>query len=369
MRGATQRCLKADADVRAAAVATGLADHLATCLITCLASFLAVGLMAWLALTSAVTAVADERPKLSLPIACMPHKTCFIQNYVDIDPSKEAHDFGCGTGTYDKHTGTDFRVLSIEATKAGVPVLASADGTVKAVRDGVSDILMREAKGQDYKGRECGNGVIIDHGQGWETQYCHMKQGSLRVSVGQAVKRGEPLGNVGYSGMADFAHVHLSVRHAGKVVDPFHPDGINGACLRDGKTSGLWAPSEIAAFPYRNGEIIQAGFAAGPLDHNALETDHTRVASPTPASPALIFYGRLLNLLADDRVRITIIGPGGPLVEELTEALERPKATYTAYAGKKLRGATWTPGRYTGQVEIVRDGAVVAASVGELMLR
>ncbi|MES1180171.1 MAG: hypothetical protein ABUL43_03140, partial [Hyphomicrobium sp.] len=29
---------------------------------------------------------AGEAPLLSLPIACQPHKTCFIQTYVDDDP-------------------------------------------------------------------------------------------------------------------------------------------------------------------------------------------------------------------------------------------------------------------------------------------
>ncbi len=312
--------------------------------------------------------MAQERPQLSLPIACVPHKTCFIQHYVDLDASSEAHDYGCGTASYNKHTGTDFRILSSEAAKAGIAVLASADGVVKARRDGVADQLARNAKLDDIKGRECGNGVLIDHGNGWETQYCHMKQGSVRVEPGQQVKRGDTIGEVGYSGMADFAHVHLTVRHAGQVIDPFHPDSVNGSCVRDGKTAGMWVPAEIAAFPYRNGEIMSAGFAGEPPDHEALNVDHTRVTPLTASSPALIFYARLINLAAGDRLRLTLNGPGGTLSEQLTEPLERAKPSYTAYTGKKRRDMPWMSGRYTGQIEIVREGAVTASSVAEVVL-
>ncbi len=131
----------------------------------------------------APSALADTRPVLSLPLACQPHKTCFIQTYVDIDPGKGVKDYMCGSATYDQHSGVDFRLLSAAAaTKTPFPVLASADGTVKGVRDGVEDVLFKKEKPQDVAGRECGNGVILDHGDGWETQYCHMRKGSVGVT-------------------------------------------------------------------------------------------------------------------------------------------------------------------------------------------
>ncbi len=138
------------------------------------------------------TSLAESRLELSLPLACEPHKTCFIQTYVDIDPGPGIKDYACGGATYEQHSGVDFRVLSAAVTKSPVPVLAAADGTVKGFRDGVADIFFKKAKPDDVAGRECGNGVILDHGDGWETQYCHLRQGSLRVAKGQSVKRGEP---------------------------------------------------------------------------------------------------------------------------------------------------------------------------------
>lgn len=327
----------------------------------------------WLAalLVAAVgaPASAEERPQLGLPLKCEPHKTCFIQNYVDVDSTSAVKDYACGSATYDQHSGVDFRILSAAASKEGVPVLASADGTVKGVRDGVADVFFKAANRSTIAGRECGNGVIIDHGSGWETQYCHMRQGSVRVTKGQAVKKGDQIGEVGFSGMADFAHVHLTVRHDGKLLDPFLPDAADGKCQADAKGPGLWEPSAAAAFPYKNGEIIGAGFAGAQPDFNALEADHRDVPALTPASDALLLYGRFINLRSGDRIHIAAKGPAGPIVDEVTPALDRNKASYVAYAGKKRGPDKWPTGHYEGSIEVVRGGAVVATSLASFDLQ
>ena len=176
-------------------------------------------------LMSCNAAVAGQNPPmLSLPIACNLGKDCFIQQYVDVDPGDSAKDYRCGTAVYDGHKGTDFRLLSVKAAEANVVVLAAAAGRVKAARDGMADRLTGSK--QDIarlQRRDCGNGVVLDHGGGWETQYCHLKRGSIKVREGQSVTSGTPLGFVGYSGNAAFAHVHLSVRQGGRIVDPFDP--------------------------------------------------------------------------------------------------------------------------------------------------
>ena len=308
-------------------------------------------------------AQAGDGLELSLPIECEPHRTCFIQSYMDVDPTSAAKDYACGGATYDRHNGVDFRVLSAKATEKGFAVLAAADGEVKALRDGVPDIFLRDNKPDAVKGRECGNGVVLSHPDGWETQYCHLRNGSISVSRRQQVKRGERLGLVGYSGMADFAHVHLTVRHNGKIVDPFSPNAPEGSCGLNTKDPGLWQPSAIARFSYRNGEIIGAGFTESPPELNKLEMDDTAIVPLRTDSPALLFYARFVNLLAGDRVRLVINGPGGPLVEQLSAPLDHNKATYFSYAGKRRREAPWQPGRYEGRAEIVRDDAVAAATV------
>jgi murein DD-endopeptidase MepM/ murein hydrolase activator NlpD len=322
------------------------------------------------AVMAAGPAHADSRPTLSLPLACEPHQTCFIQSYVDIDPGADLLDYACGQATNAQHSGVDFRLLSSAAAKADVAVLAAADGMVKGVRDGVFDVFAKDLPDKDViKGRECGNGVVIDHGGGWETQYCHLKQGSVRVAKDAAIKRGDRLGSVGYSGLADFAHLHLTVRRDDKVVDPFLPDAGAAACQRDARGPGLWEPSVAAAFPYRSGEIIASGFAGSPPDLHGLERDHTAVTPVSMASDALLVFGRFVNLIKDDRVRLIATGPGGGLIEQVSPPLDRNKATYLFYAGKKRSSAPWPPGRYEGRIELVRDGGVIATRVFTLDLR
>lgn len=65
--------------------------------------------------------------------------------------------------------------------RAGVPVYPAAPGTVRSVRDGEPDTGYSEETRASIDGKECGNGVVVSHGDGWETQYCHLKNGSVAV--------------------------------------------------------------------------------------------------------------------------------------------------------------------------------------------
>lgn len=320
-------------------------------------------------LLTLAAAQANEPPQLSLPLICEPHKTCFIQSYVDLDTSPAVRDYACGSATYNGHSGVDFRVLSAAASGAGVGVIAAADGTVTGVRDGVADAFASQSKPSAIAGKECGNGVVIDHGGGWETQYCHLKQGSVTVAQGAKVKRGDRLGDVGYSGMADFAHLHLSVRHDNKIVDPFLPQSQGGSCERSSRSAGLWQPAVAAAFPYRQGEIIGVGIVGAPPDHATLEADHGKIEPLNTSSQAMVIYGRFVNLMKGDRLRFVIMGPVGTIVETVSDPLAKSKATFTSYAGKKRKADLWPPGRYEGRVELVREGGVIATSVASHDLR
>jgi hypothetical protein len=326
-----------------------------------------VGIVGCSLLLSVGAARADTL-QLALPIDCMPGKTCFVQNYVDVDPGPSARDFTCGSATFDGHKGVDIRVLSLEAAQTGVTVLAAAPGIVKALRDGMPDRLVRsEADRAAVRDRECGNGVVLDHGAGWETQYCHMRQGSIAVAKGQQVAAGTPLGAVGWSGLTQFAHVHLEVRRQGVVVDPFTGAGIDGTCTADGQTAlntALWVPDVMTGLGPPATTIIETGFAGGPVKPDVLENGRSSMPPVTPEAAALVFFARLINLREGDRLRFDVQGLDGFSVQSTTEPIDRNKATFVAFAGKQRRGPAWPAGVYTGKVEVLRNGAVIATNEG-----
>lgn len=95
------------------------------------------------------------------------------------------------------HSGVDI------SASAGTPVRASNSGRVALS----SDLYF------------AGKTVIVDHGLGLFTLYCHFSK--IRVKRGQLVKRGDVLGEVGATGRVTGPHLHWGVKILGNRVDPY----------------------------------------------------------------------------------------------------------------------------------------------------
>jgi len=95
------------------------------------------------------------------------------------------------------HSGVDI------SAPAGTPVRASNSGKVVLA----SDLYF------------AGKTVIVDHGLGLFTLYCHFSK--IRVKRGQLVKRGDVVGEVGATGRVTGPHLHWGVKILGKRIDPF----------------------------------------------------------------------------------------------------------------------------------------------------
>jgi hypothetical protein len=302
--------------------------------------------------------------EVGLPIDCTIGVDCAVQHYVDRDPGDGYRDLMCGHQTYDGHDGVDIRVPNLRAMDSGVAVLAAAAGTVRATRDGMADVSVAETGVDAVRDVECGNGVVIDHEDGWQTQYCHMKNGSVRVRKGDAVVAGTPLGEVGLSGMTEFPHVHFTVRRGETEVDPFAlaPLANGAACAFAGDASAsIWTPEAKAALAYRPAFVLNAGFADRPLEMDDIESGELEDVEMTPRSPALVFYGRAIGIETGDAQRIVIRAPDGSVfAENEVEPVDRPKAQYFAFTGKKLRAARWPEGTWRGRYAVIRDGEEVA---------
>lgn len=311
--------------------------------------------------------------ELAWPADCVAGKTCVIQNYLDDASGPAVHDYQCGAETYDGHDGIDIRVPTLRAMTNGVRVLAAAPGKVARLRDGEPDHGASERENVVVANRECGNGMVIDHGDGWETQYCHMKQGSLLVRPGDTVAAGAPLGQIGLSGNTVFPHVHLSVRRNGRTVNPFDPDGtaaVAGTCTPASQSKSLWDAATAKLVAYRQAEVLNVGFATGAMDMGDVESGRLDDRTLPASAPALVFFGRAIHLQKGDSQRLELRAPDGSvLAESETEPVERDKAQVFAFAGKKRSTGTWQAGTYTGRYTVLRGGTVIASADATLAIK
>ena len=150
----------------------------------------------------------------------------------------------------------------------GLPVLAAADGEVVKVVDswGEDEGLIRKAgeSQQAYferlitaqntrlvaEGAEvlAGNAVVVRHAWGEYSVYGHLKPGSVKVKVGQAVKAGDVLAAVGSSGSSTEPHLHFHICDG--------PSALN--CVGKPATfSNVEIPMALLPAPIQSGDFVE----------------------------------------------------------------------------------------------------------------
>jgi len=314
-----------------------------------------------LSLTTLATdagAQSIPNPRFSLPIDCEIGVSCFIQNYVDRDPTAGHTDYRCGHLSYDKHKGTDIRIRDLVAMRRGVTVLAAADGVVKAARDGIDDVNVRVAGAESVRDRKAGNAVVLTHGDGYETIYAHLRKGSVVVKKGTRIKRGQRLGSVGLSGLTEFPHLHFEVRFNRSVIDPFTAGHMRAVC--DSTTNSidlqrwLWAMPVGKKLAFVGTGLIQAGFTDRKPDMAAIEERKHDLVKLKCDAPALIFWGLVYGAKKGDTVTLKLFDPNGAILLENTSSVPGNKAQWLRFIGKRLKGGRWPRGTYRGQYQLVR---------------
>lgn len=283
--------------------------------------------------------------ELGLPADCVLGKTCFMQQYPDMDAGSGVADPLCGSQSYDGHKGTDLRILSMKDMEKGYPVIAVGDGKVLRVRDGEADHLVESEEDRArIAGKECGNGLVMQLEDGYEVQYCHLRKASLAVKPGTDVRKGERLGEIGASGLAQFPHVHITVSRNGEPLDPLTGRKLSEGCTSDFRQeASLFSADIVEKLDPAKPEILASGLAGKPVDHQGLVQD-----GPPPSLSSndglFVAWAWFANLRKGDAVRIVLKDDrGNTLVDHTSEPFDRGKATFSAFAGRKR---ALPPGRY-----------------------
>ncbi|WP_258807701.1 M23 family metallopeptidase [Pseudidiomarina sp. CB1] len=98
------------------------------------------------------------------------------------------------------HKGIDF------SAPAGTPIMAAGNATVKRA-DWYSTY---------------GNAVVLQHDDGYETLYAHLKGFASDIKPGVKVKQGQVIGFLGNTGLSQARHLHYEVYKNGKSVNPLN---------------------------------------------------------------------------------------------------------------------------------------------------
>lgn len=236
---------------------------------------------------------------------------CSISGYVDQNPaSGQVLDYSCGNLSYDlpggyNHQGTDFYSWPFGWFKMEfdeVEVVAAADGVILYKEDGHYD-------------RNCSmstatwNAIYIEHSDGSEAWYGHLKNGSLTAKgVGQTVTAGEYLGIMGSSGSSTGPHLHFEVYDQfGHLIDPFY-----GTC---NYLNGIswWQSQE----EYRHQAInLVATHHSPPWFPPCPETEFPNRSDHFNAGDTVYLAAYFKNLFPGDLVRFQVYRPNSSLWDE-----------------------------------------------------
>jgi hypothetical protein len=310
-----------------------------------------------------------KTPHFNLPLDCVLGEDCWVMNYVDMGVEDgKSLDPACLNRTYENHKGTDIAILDEKIMEEGVNVIAPLDGIITKIRDGEDDLWANDVELEAIKAqrKECGNAVMIDHGNEVETIYCHMKKGSIKVKPNQKIKSGDIIGQIGLSGLTQFPHLHFGIVQEGKILDPFTGQNNLNSCGK--KIGSLW--NKELDIQYQPFVMHNAGFLNDIPDLNKLEKDGELKTHFSQNSDLLTYWAIILGAQEGDKITLEILDPNGKIFgkREIIQEVTRARQFY--YTGRKTDKNSLIEGVYTAKVKIEREykGQIISDKKSSVVL-
>jgi len=274
---------------------------------------------------------------LRFPVVCHLLQNCWITNHVDLDRRANiVEDYMCGSKTTDGAQSTHISLGSINAVAQNIPVVATAEGIIKEA---------------EFSSRFCGVRVLIDHGKGWESSYCHLNPETLMVQSGQKVTQGHTLGTIGTSGQTDWPRLSYALVRNGMVFDPFSNRTQLEGCSK--QTNPMWVQGYNPL--YEPAHVTNLGFNIGEISASAVKQGTIGKADLIKKeTPQISLWALFMNVQKGDEIDLRIIMPDGRILSEETFNAKRDEKYYAVYLSKLRRNFLWDEGRYIGRATIKR---------------
>lgn len=275
--------------------------------------------------------------EFGFPVACQVMGNCWITNHVDLDDRiGRTDDYMCGEKATDNNRSTHISLGSINAMENNIPVIAAADGVI-------------EFSGN--QGGFCGYRILIQHDDGWESNYCHLKPGTLQHNAGDTIKRGEIIAAVGMSGQADWPRLSFATTRNGMVFDPFSGRTSIEGC--SATTNPLWIDGMNP--PYEPAAVVGAGFTIGHVTNNEIMAGTAEIATAiSTQTPQLSLWSLMMNLRTGDKIHMSITTPAGRILNEMEQTIDTDTPRYPLYFSTLRKGFLWDAGEYQGVIKITR---------------
>ena len=295
---------------------------------------------------------SDAKFKLRFPVACTLDSDCWILAVPDTAAEKDkAQDHLCGSYSEDGLEGTRIAIRDEAAMKEGFDVIAAAPGKVLRLRDGETDQFADAAKADEIRKakKDCGNGIIIDHGNDWLTQYCHLKQGSFKVKSGDEVRAGQSLAQIGLSGLTPHPQLQFTLRKKDQVINPFTANPVATGCGAAAGATSMWAGHiKLDAF-----NLFSAGFHGEKPDLSALKSGEV-FSEPTTKSDRITFWIGYFAARSKDRIEVTLFNPNGALLVQQDFVQDQPQQIQHYAISKDFPAGQIFKGTYKGVVRVTR---------------
>jgi len=283
--------------------------------------------------------------ELIFPLKCDVGSDCYLQYYVDHDLGSNIQDYQCGIRSTPNQKGTSIRVADTNVMIKGFEVLAASPGKVVAIQNDIPDQVLTEEAKQNLQGQECGNNVVLDHGGGWQTRYCHMMRSSVIVTPGESVSGGQALGLLGLSGFTTYPHLEFFVIRDDQFIDPFYPTENVGEC---GQTdNSLWG--DINSLPYHDSKVVSSGFSDSVPQLNQVVLGNHHPAFLPRSIKRLAFWIQIIGAQKDDIHSVIIYNQRNQIIAESSNnVVGADQSVGILSIVHELKSGNLAPGLYKG---------------------